>query len=157
MKTEEKIIENILLPEVQNLGYRLMRVKVLRENNLTLQIMIDRNDQSEITVEDCEIVSRTVSPVLDIDCPIVDEYFLEVSSPGIDRPLISAADFDNYSGFDVRIEMSTMVDGRKRFKGKLMGLEKNMVKILVENVAYKLPYDDIFRAKLILTQELLDV
>jgi len=80
-----------------------------------------------------------------------------VSSPGIDRPLISAADFDNYSGFDVRIEMSTMVDGRKRFKGKLMGLEKNMVKILVENVAYKLPYDDIFRAKLILTQELLDV
>ena len=157
MKTEEKIIENILLPEVQNLGYRLMRVKVLRENNLTLQIMIDRNDQSEITVEDCEIVSRTVSPVLDIDCPIVDEYFLEESSPGIDRPLISAADFDNYSGFDVRIEMSTMVDGRKRFKGKLMGLENNMVKILVENVAYKLPYDGIFRAKLILTQELLDV
>ena len=88
---------------------------------------------------------------------LVDEYFLEVSSPGIDRPLISAADFDNYSGFYVRIEMSTMVDGRKRFKGKLMGLEKNMVKILVENVVYKLPYDDIFRAKLILTQELLDV
>jgi ribosome maturation factor RimP len=157
MKTEEKIIEKILLPEVQNLGYRLMRVKVLRENNLTLQIMIDRYDKSEITVEDCEIVSRTVSPILDIDCPIGDEYFLEVSSPGIDRPLISAADFDNYSGFDVRIEMSTMVDGRKRFKGKLMGLEKNMVKILVENVGYKLPYDDIFRAKLILTQELLDV
>ncbi len=75
MKTEEKIIEKILLPEVQNLGYRLMRVKFLRENNLTLQIMIDRNDQSEITVEDCEIVSRTVSPVLDVDCPIVDEYF----------------------------------------------------------------------------------
>ena len=157
MKTEEKTIEKILLPEVQNLGYRLMRVKVLRENNLTLQIMIDRNDHSEITVEDCEIVSRAVSPVLDIDCTIVDEYFLEVSSPGIDRPLISAADFDNYSGFDARIEMSTMVDGRKRFKGKLMGLEKKMVKILVENVAYKLPHDDIFRAKLILTQELLDV
>ena len=157
MKTEEKIIEKILLPEVQNLGYRLMRVKVLRENNLTLQIMIDKNDQSEITVEDCEIVSRTVSPALDIDCPIGDEYFLEVSSPGIDRPLISAADFDNYSGFDVRIEMNVMVDGRKRFKGKLIGLEKNMVKILTDDIAYKLPYDDIFRAKLILTQELLDV
>ena len=75
MKTEEKTIEKILLPEVQNLGYRLMRVKVLRENNLTLQIMIDRNDHSEITVEDCEIVSRTVSPVLDIDCPIVMNIF----------------------------------------------------------------------------------
>jgi ribosome maturation factor RimP len=157
MKIEEKLIEKTLLPEVQGLGYRLIRVKVSRENNLTLQIMIDRNDHSEITVEDCEIVSRKISPVLDANCPISDEYFLEVSSPGIDRPLISVADFDSYSGLDVRIEMNTMVDGRKRFKGKLMGVEENMVKILTEDAAYKLPYDEIFRAKLILTQELLDV
>ena len=157
MKTEEKIIEEILVSEIQNLGYRLIRVKVLRENNLTLQIMIDKNHGSEVTVEDCEIVSRKVSPLLDVDCPIKDEYFLEVSSPGIDRPLISSSDFDNYIGFDARIEMNTMVGGRKKFKGKLMGMEKDMVKILAGDVFYELSYNDIFRAKLILTQELLDV
>ena len=157
MKTEEKIIEEILVSEIQNLGYRLIRVKGLRKNNLTLQIMIDKNHGSEVTVEDCEIVSRKVSPLLDTDCPINDEYFLEVSSPGIDRPLISSSDFDNYIGFDARIEMNTMVGGRKKFKGKLMGMEKDMVKILAGDVFYELSYNDIFRAKLILTQELLDV
>lgn len=157
MKTEEKIIEEILVSEIQNLGYRLIRVRVLRKNNLTLQIMIDKNHGSEVTVEDCEIVSRKVSPLLDIDSPINDEYFLEVSSPGIDRPLISTSDFDNYTGFDVRIEMNTIVGGQKKFKGKLMGMDKNMVKILAGDVVYKLSYNDIFQAKLILTQELLDV
>src|SRR6185437_16728820 len=107
-------------PVIEGLGYRLVRVKVSGADGGTVQIMAERPD-GNMTVEDCENVSRALSPVLDVADPIERAYRLEISSPGLDRPLVRKSDFDRYAGHLVRIEMAMPVDGRKRFKGALDG------------------------------------
>ncbi|WP_181707985.1 ribosome maturation factor RimP [Chthonobacter rhizosphaerae] len=110
------IVEPVLL----DLGYRLVRVKLSGLNGLTLQIMAEKADGT-MSVEDCEAVSRAVSPVLDVDDPIDKAYHLEVSSPGIDRPLVRRSDFDRWSGFEAKLELSVPQLGRKRFRGWILG------------------------------------
>jgi ribosome maturation factor RimP len=112
------IVERSILP----LGYRLVRVKVSGTNGCTVQIMAERPDGS-MTVEDCETVSRAVSPVLDVEDPVGRAYHLEISSPGIDRPLVRPSDFERWAGHEAKIEMTLLVAGRRRFRGVLLGAD----------------------------------
>ena len=146
-------------PVIEGLGYRLVRVKVSAADGCTVQIMAERPDGS-MTVEDCEAVSRALSPVLDVADPIERAYRLEISSPGIDRPLVRKSDFDRYAGHVARIEMEVPVNGRKRFRGRLAGSEGEAARIHRDDAGegeaadVLLRIEDISEAKLVLTDEL---
>ena len=148
----------VVEPVLHQLGFRLVRVRVSGSEGCTVQIMAERPDGS-MTVEDCEVVSRALSPVLDVADPIDRAYRLEISSPGIDRPLVRKSDFDRYAGHLVRIEMSMPVDGRRRFKGTLAGTEGEAARVMRddtegEDATVLLPIEDMGEAKLVLTDEL---
>lgn len=148
-------------PVVEGLGYRLVRVKTSRRNGLTLQIMAERPDGT-MTVDDCEAISRDLSPALDVEDPISEAYHLEVSSPGIDRPLVRRSDFERWAGHITKVELATPLEGRKRFRGTLLGLEGSAAVMKVDDAPagapdrYLLPLDQIGEAKLVLTDELID-
>ena len=149
-------LQALLEPVITGLGYEVVRILTIGQKNPTLQIMIDRLDGKDITVEDCATVSRTVSTVLDEKDPIKDQYSLEVSSPGLDRPLTKIEHFKRFSGYEARIETAVEVEKRKRFKGVLGNVdEQNRVHIDVDGTDYTIAFDDISKAKLILTDELL--
>ena len=146
-------------PVIEALGYRLVRVRVSGADGCTVQIMAERPDGT-MAVEDCEAVSRTLSPVLDVADPIERAYRLEVSSPGIDRPLVRKSDFDRYAGHLVKIETEIPINGRKRFRGLLVGTEGEAARIRGEeaeagaDAEILLPIEEISEAKLVLTDEL---
>jgi len=153
----------IAAPVLADLGFRLVRVRISAQSGCTVQIMAERPDGS-MSVEDCEDVSRALSPVLDVADPIERAYRLEISSPGIDRPLVRRSDFDRYAGHIVRIEMNVALDGRKRFRGLLAGTQStpqgDMAKIRRDDAAEGEPADVLLRiedmdeAKLVLTDDL---
>ncbi len=148
----------IVEPVLYQLGFRLVRVRVSGAEGCTVQIMAERPD-GRMTVEDCEEVSRSLSPVLDVADPIERGYRLEISSPGIDRPLVRKSDFDRYAGQLVRIEMNIAVNGRKRFKGMLAGTEGRAARLVREDATdgeeptVLLPIEDMCEARLVLTDE----
>jgi len=152
-------VATIAEPVLEQLGYRLVRVRVSGAEGCTVQIMAERPDGS-MTVEDCEAVSRALSPVLDVADPIDRAYRLEISSPGIDRPLVRKSDFDRYAGHLVRIEMEIPVNGRKRFRGTLTGTEGDAARLHRDDAAegeeadVLLPIEEMGEAKLVLTDEL---
>jgi ribosome maturation factor RimP len=149
----------IVEPVLEQLGFRLVRVRVSGAEGCTVQIMAERPDGS-MTVEDCEEVSRALSPVLDVADPIDKAYRLEISSPGIDRPLVRKSDFDRHAGHLARIEMEVPVNGRKRFRGTLNGTEGDKARLHRddaregEDADVLLPIEDMGEAKLVLTDEL---
>ena len=146
-------------PVLADMGFRLVRVKM---SGPTLQIMAERPDGT-FTIDDCEAVSRAVSPMLDVEDPIASRYHLEVSSPGIDRPLVRPSDFEAWAGHEAKIEMSVPVAGRKRFRGTLEGYDGGEVRLFIENpegaakepVLIGVPFADIGEARLVLTDELI--
>ena len=146
-------------PVLQQLGYRLVRIRISGEAGCTVQIMAERPDGS-MQIEDCEAVSRALSPVLDIADPIDRAYRLEISSPGIDRPLVRRSDFERYAGHRVKVEMAVANHGRKRFRGTLVGVEGDAAKLhrddarADEETDVLLAMADIAEAKLVLTDEL---
>jgi ribosome maturation factor RimP len=152
-------VGTLIEPVMADLGYRLVRVRVTAQSGCTVQVMAERADGS-MTVEDCETVSRAISPGLDVADLIERAYRLEISSPGIDRPLVRRSDFDRYSGHLVKIEMEVALDGRKRFRGTLLGTENDIVKISTDDAAAGEPADVVLRiadmedAKLVLTDNL---
>jgi ribosome maturation factor RimP len=152
-------VANMAEPVVEQLGYRLIRVKVSGADGCTVQIMAERPDGS-MTVEDCETVSRALSPVLDVADLIDRAYRLEVSSPGIDRPLVRRSDFDRYAGHLARIEMNVPLAGRKRFRGLLAGTEGEAARLTRDDAQdgeaadILLPIEDMSEAKLVLTDDL---
>jgi ribosome maturation factor RimP len=154
--SEKLKIEELIAPTINSLGYDLVRVQILDEGTKTLQIMVDRLDQANLTVDDCSVISKEISVIIDINDPIGENYLLEVSSPGIDRPLLRFKDFEKYAGFHARVDMSIALEGRKKFKGKLTGIEGDNIRIKVKEETYLLPFSKIEKAKLTLTQELLD-
>lgn len=153
-------IAAIVEPVVADLGYRLVRVKVSSRDGGTLQIMGERPDGS-MTIDDCEAISRAISPVLDVEDPISGAYRLEISSPGIDRPLVRLSDFGRWAGHEVKVEMAVPVNGRKRFRGILVGTEGADALLqrtdvpAGEDPMVKLPAGDIGEAKLVLTDALI--
>ena len=153
----EKKIAELIKPLLQTLGFGLVRVRFTGSQDKTIQIMAERNNEEIMTVDDCALISGEVSKILEVDNVLPDAYNLEISSPGIDRPLVDITDFDRYAGFNAKIEMKTLIGGRKRFKGNLLGLEENNVKISLEDGIIKLPYKDIMNAKLLLAEDLFKV
>ena len=150
----------IVDPVIADLGYRLVRVRITGANGCTVQIMAERPD-GRMGVNDCEAVSRAVSPALDVEDPIDRAYHLEISSPGIDRPLVRPNDFVRWAGHEAKIEMAVPVEGRKRFRGIVKGFEGDDALLLmsaaqegVETLA-RLPLADIGEARLVLTDELI--
>jgi ribosome maturation factor RimP len=147
-------------PVLQQMGYRLVRIRISGEAGCTVQIMAERPDGT-MQIEDCEAVSRALSPVLDIADPIDRAYRLEISSPGIDRPLVRRSDFERYAGHLVKIEMAVAHHGRKRFRGTLGGVEGDAVKLhrddapANEEASVLLAMEDIAEARLVLTDELI--
>ena len=152
-------VANIAGPVLEGLGLRLVRVRVSASAGCTVQIMAERADGT-MSIEDCELASRTLSPVLDVADPIEKAYRLEISSPGIDRPLVRKSDFERYAGHEVRVEMAAPIDGRKRFRGKLDGTEGDAAKLHRDDAAegeaadVVLPIEQMSEAKLVLTDEL---
>ncbi|HEY5378595.1 MAG TPA: ribosome maturation factor RimP [Pseudolabrys sp.] len=151
-------VANIAEPVIEQLGFRLVRVKVTATEGCTIQIMAERPDGS-MTVEDCEAISRALSPVFDVTEPIDRAYRLEISSPGIDRPLVRKSDFERFAGHLARIEMEVPLDGRKRFRGILSGVDGETAKLRLEDAEggeaeVGLPIGDMGDAKLVLTDEL---
>ena len=150
----------IVEPVVVELGCRLVRVKVTSQNGCTLQIMAERPDGT-MTVEDCERISRAVSPVLDVDDPIDQAYHLEVSSPGIDRPLVRRSDFERWAGHQAKVEMAVPHEGRKRFRGIVTGVEGDCFGLRLPEVpkdgvdTFALRLDDVAEARLVLTDDLI--
>jgi ribosome maturation factor RimP len=147
-------VAHIVEPVVEGLGYRLVRVRVSALNGMTVQIMAEKADGT-MNVEDCETVSRDVSPTLDVEDPIDGTYNLEVSSPGIDRPLVRRSDFERWKGHEAKIELARPLDGRKRFRGVLAGLDEDKVGIDVDGTVIRLPVADIGEARLVLTDALI--
>jgi ribosome maturation factor RimP len=152
-------LATIAEPVLDDLGYRLVRVRVSGSDGCTVQVMAERPDGT-MTIDDCEAASRALSPVLDVADPVDRAYRLEVSSPGIDRPLVRRSDFERYAGNVAKIEMAVAVDGRKRFRGLLLGTEENSARIRRDDAAagesadVLLPIEDIAEAKLVLTDAL---
>lgn len=141
-------MESLLEPSVQGLGYELVGVEYMPQGRHSLlRVYIDR--PNGITVEDCEKVSRQVSAVLDVEDPIRGHYLLEVSSPGLDRPLFKAQDFNRYAGQQAKIRLRAPHDGRRNFSGTLRGLTDEKVVVEMEGVEFLLPFDLIEKANLI--------
>lgn len=137
------------------MGYELVRVHLSGGQRPILQIMAERRDGAAMTVDDCAAISRDVSALLDVVDPIPHAYTLEVSSPGIDRPLVREADYARFAGFVARIETDSPIEGRRRFQGRIVGLEDGFVIVKSEKEAYRVPYARIQKAKLVLTDDLI--
>ena len=152
---KELEIKNLIFPTIKSLGYSLVQVQIFYENITRVQIMVERLDEINITIEDCSIISKEASIILDINEPFGENYLLEVSSPGIDRPLLRLEDFERYIGFDARVDMKDTLDGRRKFKGTLTGVDGDKIKMRIKEEEYVLSFFQIQKAKLLLTQELL--
>jgi len=152
-------IAALIEPTLAALGYRLVRVKVSGRDGMTVQIMAERPDGS-FTIEDCAAASRTLSPVLDVEDPIPGGYRLEMSSPGIDRPLVRGSDFERAAGHEAKVEMEIAVEGRKRFRGEILGVDGTDAKLRFtgaggEPQTVHLPIGDMAEARLVLTDSLI--
>lgn len=153
MDPAEKV-KAIVEPTVEAMGYELVRVSYGGGTRPKLQIMAERPDGT-MGVDDCAALSQELSALLDVEDPIASEYVLEVSSPGVDRPLTRPKDFDRWAGFEAKVELESPVDGRRRFKGRLLGREDDRVKMTVDGQDVVLPLDRVAKAKLVMTDELL--
>lgn len=149
-------IEALIAPSLEAMGYRLVRVAISGgRRGQVLQVMAERIDDKPMGVDDCTEVTHTVSALLDVEDPIEHAYVLEVSSPGIDRPLIRREDYERFRGHEAKLELAAPIDGRRRFRGKLLGVDADRVRLNLGAEIVELPLARIQRAKLVLTDELL--
>ncbi len=161
----DRRVEELVAPTLADMGYEIVRVTLGGKQRPMLQILAERKDRMGMTVDDCADISRAVSAILDVEDPIDGTYTLEVSSPGIDRPLTRLDHFERFAGFDAKIETREPVDGRKRFKGRILGTDGDCILIAAEDVsglpdgvevaADAIPIDAVVRAKLLMTDALL--
>ena len=154
----DRRLADIVAPVIEDMGFELVRLRLMGGKRATLQIMADRpagDPKGGIEVDDCALISTAVSAVLDVEDPIEDAYALEVSSPGIDRPLTRLGDFEVWEGFDARLETTEMIDGRRRFRGVLAGVEGDEVLIEIDEGTIGLKFEWLSDAKLVLTDALI--
>tara|TARA_R110002072_G_scaffold98992_10_gene217834 strand:- start:1093 stop:1602 length:510 start_codon:yes stop_codon:yes gene_type:complete len=153
---QASLVAQLIEPSLESMGYDLVRVQINGgASDMCLQIMAERQDRTEMNVEDCASISRNISTILDVEDPIPEAYTLEVSSPGMDRPLVRLEDFSRFAGFEARIDTRAAIVDRKRFRGKLEGVDGETILIEVDGETYEIPFGDILRAKLVLTDELI--
>lgn len=154
---QKHYLQDMLEPVIDNLGYETVRILTIGQVNPTLQVMIDVKDGSrDVTVDDCAKVSRALSAVLDEKDPIKDKYSLEVSSPGLDRPLTKPEHFSRFAGYTAKVETLNEVDKRKRIKGEILSLdENNNVHMNMDGKEFVIAFDNIAKAKIVITDELL--
>lgn len=150
----DRKLAEIITPVIEGMGFELVRVRLMAGKATTLQIMADR-PEGGIDVDECGEISNAVSAVLDVEDPILDAYTLEVSSPGIDRPLTRLKDFEEFEGYEAKLETEEPIDGRRRFKGVLAGVEGDEVLINVTEGTIGLRFDWLSEAKLVLTEDLI--
>ncbi len=150
----DRRLAGIITPVIEDMGFELVRVRMMSGKSVTVQVMADR-PEGGIDVDDCGQISTAIGAVLDVEDPIVEEYSLEVSSPGIDRPLTRLKDFANFEGYEAKLETEDLIDGRRRFKGELAGVEGDEVLINIEEGTVGLKFEWLTDAKLVLTDELI--
>ena len=150
---EKKLLE-MINPIITDMGFELVRLRLISSKDITLQIMVARPN-GFINVDECAELSTAISALLDVEDPIIDAYSLEVSSPGIDRPLTRIKDFEEFEGYDARLETVELIDGRKRFKGTLAGINGSEILINVDEGTIGLEFEWLAEAKLVLTDELI--
>lgn len=148
-------LEEMATPSLTDLGYEIVRITLQGGDVKTVQIMAERLDRANMTLGDCETISRTVSALLDIEDPFQGKYMLEVSSPGIDRPLVRPSDYVRFQGFNAKIETVCNIDGRKRFKGRLKSFDEITQTVIFqfEDQELTIPFSDIAKAKLLLADD----
>ncbi|MEQ8667185.1 MAG: ribosome maturation factor RimP [Rhodospirillales bacterium] len=154
MAIEQRVAE-IIEPALDDMGYTLVRVQLSGGKRAQLQVMAEHKNFGPMTVDDCAKISRAVSALLDVEDPIPGAYHLEVSSPGIDRPLVRPADYDRFKGLLAKLDVARPIDGRKRFKGRIAGIDGDTVTVETDNGPLKLDFGDIAKASLIITDDLL--
>jgi ribosome maturation factor RimP len=148
-------ITELIEPTLRDMGLELVRVLVSGGQRPTLQIMVERGDQAPTTLDACAKVSHAVSALLDVADPLPGAYRLEVTSPGLDRPLVRRADYERFAGLEARLETELPIEGRRRFRGRLLGLAGDQVRLALPEGEMSIPFDAIKKAKLVLTDELL--
>ena len=152
---EERVIA-LIEPTAANLGFRIVRVRLSGNRRKRLQIMAERVSDGQMSVDDCSRLSRALSPVFDLEDPIQGEYDLEISSPGIDRPLMRMEDFERFIGHEAKLETAAMIDGRRRWKGVIKGVEGDVIVLETENGDARLNFPQLSDARLVLTDRLIE-
>jgi ribosome maturation factor RimP len=148
-------ITELIEPTVRDLGFEVVRLLMTGGQRPTVQVMVEPIDRRPMTVEDCARISHAVSALLDVADPVAGAYRLEVTSPGIDRPLVRRVDFERFAGYELRLETVTPIDGRRRFRGRLMGVIDDDVCLRLPEGERRIPYEAVKKAKLVLTDDLL--
>jgi len=155
-KAVESKVEGLILGDIDAAGYDLVRVRVTGgAKYATLQVMVERKDRNNITVDDCATVSRMVADIVEGDPDLAERYGLEVSSPGIDRPLIKIQDYQRFQGHIAKVDLSVAVEEQRRFKGKIVGVSGDVVEFATEKGVLSVAFDTIDEAKLVVTDDLL--
>ena len=148
-------IENLISPTIEILGFEIVRIEVLGEINPCLQIMAERIDEAGMNVDDCAQISRAVSAILDIEDPITNAYTLEVSSPGMDRPLVKRKHIERFAGAEIRLEKRGQGDEQRRYRGDLKGIKGDDVVLLIKGEEMLIPFADVQKAKIVITDALI--
>jgi ribosome maturation factor RimP len=148
-------VTELIEPTLHDMGFELVRVLMSGGQRPTLQVMVERSDQGPVTLDQCAEVSHAISALLDVADPLPGAYRLEVTSPGLERPLVRRADFERFAGFEARLETELPLEGRRRFRGRLLGIADDQVRLALPEGETSIPFDAIKKAKLVLTDELL--
>jgi ribosome maturation factor RimP len=148
-------VTELIEPTLHDMGFELVRVLMSGGQRPTLQVMVERLDQAPVTLDHCAEVSHALSAVLDVADPLPGAYRLEVTSPGLDRPLVRRADYERFAGLEARLETELPIEGRRRFRGRVLGLVGDQVRLALPEGETSIPFDAIKKAKLVLTDELL--
>lgn len=153
---QTELIEKLIEPSIAAMGFDLVRVKFMGGGRQTLQVMIERQDRKLITVDHCADVSRVISTLLEVDDPVSGAYVLEVSSPGIDRPLVRIDDFSRFLGFEAKIETDTQINGQRRFSGRIESVKGELVQLDCGGNKADIPFQEILNAALVMTDDLIE-
>ncbi|HYC14685.1 MAG TPA: ribosome maturation factor RimP [Stellaceae bacterium] len=148
-------IEALIAPSLEAMGYKLVRVAFTGGHSAVLQVMAERADLQPMSMNDCSEITHAVSALLDVADPIAQSYVLEVTSPGIDRPLLRAEDYERFRGFEAKVELQRPMGGRRRFRGRILGFAEGRVRLSLGAEEVELPLADVQRAKLVLTDDLI--
>jgi len=156
IRDQTALIENLIEAPIAAMGFELVRVQFIGAGGNTLQVMVERQDRQPISVDHCAEVSRLISTLLEVEDPVANAYVLEVSSPGIDRPLLRIDDYARFLGFEARIETDGQVNGQRRFKGRIEGVNVDLVKLNCGDNEAEIPFREILKASLVMTDDLIE-